>query len=67
VEDRVRELIKMNRELFALLPTWCFHAPEGLSPTMYGTGSRQGDLRIVERVREIQRILTEEFKDYWES
>ena len=43
-----------NQEfIFSLLPDWVKSVPKGLDPTMYGTGSYEGDLKIKERVVEL--------------
>ena len=40
--------------LLSLLPTWVKEVPAGFDPTMYGTGSYVGDLKVNKRVREIE-------------
>jgi len=36
--------------LWSLMPEWVRSCPKGLDPTMYGTGSREQDMRIRDRV-----------------
>lgn len=41
--------------LLSLVPSWAKNTEPGLDPTFYGTGSHDGDLKIVKRVREIEK------------
>ena len=43
--------------LESLLPPWVFDVPKGLCPTMYGTCSYEGDLKVKEKV---EKILSKE-------
>jgi len=40
--------------LLSLLPEWAREVKKGLDPTMYGTGSYDGDLEIVQRLAELK-------------
>jgi hypothetical protein len=42
------------RFLLSLIPEWAKTVPKGLCPTMYGTGSYEGDLLIKTRVDKIK-------------
>ena len=44
--------------LLSLLPDWARSIEPGLDPTMYGTGSYKGDLKVVKRVQEIKDRLS---------
>lgn len=39
--------------LLSFVPTWARMAEEGLDPTMYGTGSYEGDLEVKLKVDSI--------------
>jgi len=43
--------------LLSLIPSWAKEVPEGLDPTMYGTGTYDGDLEIKQKVDEIKRKI----------
>ena len=47
--------------ILLLMPSWVKDVPEGLCPTMYGTGSYEGDLVIVNRVRAIFKEMKWEY------
>jgi len=48
-------VIKTVELLLSLLPDWVEEVPKGLDPTMYGTGTYEGDLSIKKRVDDIKR------------
>jgi hypothetical protein len=41
----------------SLLPEWVKEVPEGLDPTMYGTGTQEGDEAVKKRVDEILKRI----------
>ena len=43
--------------LLSLVPPWAKEVPKGLDPTMYGTGTYEGDLEVKKRVDEIKEAL----------
>lgn len=52
-------LLEDARYLLSFVPPWAKEVPEGLCATMYGTGSAEGDTRVMQRVTEIERRLAE--------
>ena len=45
-----------KKYIWELMPGWIKEQPEGLFPTMYGTLSREGDIKVRERVERILNI-----------
>lgn len=42
-----------KKYIWDLMPSWVKTVPKGLCPTMYGTGSYEGDLKVRTKVAEI--------------
>ena len=55
------QFYKRSDELFlwALMPDWIQTTVEGLSPSMYGTGSYEGDKKESDKVKNILNIKEE--------
>ena len=43
--------------LKSLIPDWAKIVPKGLDPTFYGTGSYEGDKKIMEKLKALHRRL----------
>ena len=41
----------------SLIPDWAKSVPEGLNPTMYGTGTQLGDQRVMDRVMKTRATI----------
>jgi hypothetical protein len=49
--ERLRSDVKL---LSMFIPDWAKEdAPEGLDPTMYGTGTKEGDQEVIDKVKGI--------------
>lgn len=55
--DRVSELEEGIDLLFHFVPAWAQEVPDGLCPTMYGTGTAEGDRRVKGKVDELRALL----------
>jgi len=52
--DPTNELSEDDADfIWSLMPTWIISQPKGLDPTMYGTLSMDGDIKICDRVKQI--------------
>lgn len=60
LESEVERLREAADVLFHFVPAWAREVPSGLCPTMYGTGSYHGDLRVKEKVDMIAALLGDE-------
>jgi len=57
--------------LKSLIPDWAKIVPKGLDPTFYGTGSYEGDIKVMNKVKDIHKRLfpgdfeLEDFEPYY--
>lgn len=45
--------------LLSIVPDWAKFSAPGLGPTMYGTGTFDGDIKVIERVQKIEALAGE--------
>ena len=65
LEAELEELKNLARALITMLPDWISEkVPEGLDPTFYGTGSREGDEKLQEHlITKIRKAVGREIKE----
>ena len=52
-----KEVTKKDAEfIWNLLPIWIHDQPEGLAPMFYGTGTRDGDIEVADKVKRILNL-----------
>ena len=54
VIPETKQLAQDVKFLVALVSSWARHSEPDMHPTMYGTGSYEGDMEIVDRVNKIK-------------
>jgi hypothetical protein len=55
--DKLDQCADDMKFLVSLLPAWAMATSRGLDPTMYGTGTYGGDLKVVLRVKKINEFI----------
>jgi predicted nucleic acid-binding Zn-ribbon protein len=65
-EEAATKLFKENKQLrkagiylVSFIPDWAKDAQPGLDPTMYGTLTYEGDLKVIAQVEKIRQLLEE--------
>jgi hypothetical protein len=53
----IKELKEDIKFLLSFVPEWAKKSESGLAPTMYGTLTHEGDLKIIKRVNQIRHKL----------
>lgn len=52
-----KEVTKKDAEfIWSILPNWLHDHPKGLDPSFYGTGTREGDIKVSNKVKRILNL-----------
>jgi len=52
-----KKLLDAARYLTSFIPPWAKETAPGYDPTYYGTLTHEGDLKVIEKVKEIKKLL----------